>query len=44
MSTSTPVRPIPTGIDADRPPNMSGLVFGLLLALPLWAAIIAFVL
>lgn len=44
MSTVTPVRTMPTGVEADRPSSMSGLIFGLLLALPLWAAILAFIL
>ena len=44
MSTVTPVRPMPAGVDADRPNSMAGLLFGLLLALPLWAAILAFIL
>ncbi|MDJ0275843.1 hypothetical protein QLH51_03350 [Sphingomonas sp. 2R-10] len=44
MSPVNPVRPIPSGIDADRPTTMSGLLFGLLLAVPLWAAILAFIL
>ncbi|MGN5374190.1 hypothetical protein [Sphingomonas hankookensis] len=44
MPIVAPVRSVPPRGEQDRPPNLSGLFFGLLLALPLWAMILAFVL
>ena len=44
MPIVAPVRPAPLPGEADRPPNLAGLIFGLMLALPLWAVILAFIL
>lgn len=37
-------RPVMLPVDQDRPPRMAGLLYGLLLSIPLWAAILAVVL
>ena len=44
MPIVAPVRPAPVRLEQDRPPNLAGLLFGLMLAIPLWAVILAFIL
>jgi len=44
MSIVAPVRPALAADRSDRPPHLAGLLFGVLMALPLWAVILAFLL
>ena len=44
MPIIAPVRPGTIREKQDRPPNLAGLLFGVLIAIPLWAVILAFVL
>ena len=44
MPITAPVRTMPMRSEQDRPPHLTGLLFGLLLAVPLWAMILAFIL
>lgn len=44
MPIVAPLRYAPVRDTMDRPTQLAGLVFGLLLALPLWALILAVVL
>lgn len=44
MPITAPVRPMLLRNEQDRPPNLTGLLFGLLLAVPLWAMILAVIL
>ena len=44
MPIVAPVRPMPIRGEQDRPPNLAGMLFCLLLAIPLWALILAFLL
>lgn len=44
MPIVAPARPMPVRDAQDRPPHLGGLLSGLLLAIPLWAVILAFVL
>ncbi|WCP70722.1 MULTISPECIES: hypothetical protein [Sphingomonas] len=44
MPIVAPARPTPVRGVQDRPPHLSGLLSGMLLAIPLWAVILAFVL
>jgi hypothetical protein len=44
MPIVAPVRSTPIRGERDRPPNLAGLIFGLLIAIPLWAVILAFIL
>lgn len=43
MPIVAPVRPMPICGERDRPPNLAGLLFGILIAIPLWAVILAFI-
>ncbi len=40
MPIVAPLHPILVRDERDRPPRMAGLLYGLLLALPLWAVIL----
>jgi len=44
MSIVAPIRPAPGPDHRDRPPQLAGLLFGGLMAIPLWAVILAFIL